>query len=112
MEKRVFVTEEIGTKYQLPVWEVVEGKGIELTEATQEITFVRGSTDGYPAKKTPGVLHETLVSLLIKDLQYKNGMVPARETATAITKLQEALFWMEERSRDRAARVVQGTYEK
>lgn len=49
---------------------------------------------------------------MIADLQYKSSLVPSRETALAITKLQEALFWIEERQRDREARNVQGTYTK
>jgi len=38
--------------------------------------------------------------------------VPCRETAVAITKLDEALMWMEKRTKDRSKREVEGTMKK
>jgi hypothetical protein len=37
---------------------------------------------------------------------------PCRENALAITKLDEALLWLEKRTRDRVARGVEGKHEK
>jgi len=39
-------------------------------------------------------------------------MVPSRESSIAITKLEEARMWMEERTRNRVKAGVQGTYKK
>jgi len=36
----------------------------------------------------------------------------SRETSMAITKLDEALMWIDKRAQDRALRGVQGTYKK
>lgn len=113
MNKRVFTTREQGTKYDLPIWTVVDGKGIELTGDYQRIQFVRGSKlKDEEVEKRNGILHETLLSMMIEDLKFKNSLVPSRESSTAITKLQEALHWMEERQRERESREVVGTYKK
>lgn len=37
-----------------------------------------------------------------------NGYFPCRENAVAITKLDEALMWLEKRTKDRVARGVEG----
>ena len=66
----------------------------------------------YVEKGTIGILHEQLLAMIVEDLKYKSTLVPSRETAVAITKLQEALFWLEEREKDREARKVLGTYNK
>ena len=114
MSKRLFTTVEQGTTYQLPIWTVVDGKGIqEVPNVTQVIRFVRGSKiKDEDVEKVDGILHETLLSMMIEDLKFKNSLVPSRESATAITKLQEALHWMEERQRERESRAVVGTYQK
>jgi hypothetical protein len=41
-------------------------------------------------------------------LEGLNKNVPSRETAVAITKLDEALMWLEKRTKDRTARGVEG----
>lgn len=123
MSKRNFITIEQGTTYSLPKYRVVDGKGIvELNSenvlpaslSQQIITFVRGdkTDNGTVIPRVDGILHEQLLAMMISDLQYKNGLVPSKETACAITKLQEALMWLEERQRDREIRNVQGTYTK
>ena len=65
-----------------------------------------------PIPRVDGILHEQLLGMMIKDLQYKSELVPSRESAIVITKLQEALFWLEERQRNREKRNVEGTYKK
>ena len=113
MSKRIFKTVEEGTTYELPRWEVVDGKGIEQTGNYQEIQFVRGSKlRDEEVEKREGILHETLLSMMISDLKFKQSLVPGREGAIAITKLEEALHWMEERQRERESRNVVGTYKK
>lgn len=120
MNKREFTVIEEGHKYSLPIYEIDgELKRVEDTGMpndpfqTQIISLVRGSTDedeGIVNRK--GTLHEHLLSMMIHDLKYKNSLVPSRESSLVITKLQEALHWMEERQRDRVSREVVGTYKK
>lgn len=113
MDKRKFETIEKGTQYELPVWEVIDGVGIKETGTKHPIHFVRGSKlKEEHVEKREGILHETLLSMMIEDLQYKNNLVPSRESSLAIGKLQEALFWMEERQRVRVNKNTVGTYKK
>jgi len=122
--KRNFKTIEQGTTYMLPKYRVVDGEGIKLiseiegnvqiSDWMQQITFVRGdkTDNGVIIPRVDGILHEQLLTMMISDLQYKSKLVPSRETSIVITKLQEALMWLEERQKDRENRNVQGTYTK
>lgn len=109
--KRAFNTVELGTHYELPVYRVVDGKGIEETGGVYHLKFVRGSKLAEEeVEKREGTLHEHLLSAMITDLKYKNTLVPGREGSIAITKLEEALHWLEERQTAREAAGVVGTY--
>lgn len=109
--KRAFNTVEQGTHYQVPVYEVVDGQGIVETSDVMDITFVRGSKlkDEDVPKRT-GTLHEHVISVMIEDLKFKHAIVPSKETACAITHLQEAQHWLEDRVIAREAAGVLGTY--
>lgn len=110
--KRAFNTVEPGFLYELPIYKIVEGKGIEETGEVLHLHFVRGSKLCDENQNTPkdGTLHEHVLSAMIEDLKFKNKEVPSRETAIVITKLEEARLWMEERQRSRDAAGVIGTY--
>ena len=45
----------------------------------------------------------------LEKLRAKNDEVPCRENSMAITKIEEALMWLEHRQRDRESRGVVGT---
>ncbi len=47
-------------------------------------------------------------SLILRGL---NKNLPCRETSMAVTKLEEALHWLEHRRKDRELRNVEGTYQ-
>lgn len=56
-----------------------------------------------------GVTQEVLLAILIDRLKaFANGRFSSRETALALTKLQEALFWLQWRTRSRIERGVEG----
>lgn len=56
-----------------------------------------------------GVTHEVLLAILIDRLRgFSKGPYPSRENAIALTKLEEALFWLQSRTRERIARGVEG----
>lgn len=113
---------EDGVSYALPMYDVVDGQGIVEVKDTGEendpfqsqiISFVRGSklgTEDVPKRR--GTLHDHLLAVMIHDLKLKHNLVPSKETAMTITKLEEALHWSRQRSVDRAKREVQGTYQK
>jgi len=56
-----------------------------------------------------GITNESLLVIVIDRLMgFQKGPFPCRENALAITKLQEAMHWLEHRTRDREDRGVEG----
>lgn len=97
--------------YGVPVFEVTnEGlvdAGIEL------VRFCKGNKEDESVPRQKGFFTETLISVAKKYLEENNvGDLASRETSMAITKLDEALMWIQKRADDRALRGVQGTYQK
>lgn len=105
---------EEGTEYGLPIYNVVDGLGIQRIEGRKHsVNFVRGSkVKDEDVEKREGTLHEHLLSVMIHDLKFKNNLVPSREGSLVITKLEEALGWLRARQIDRLKRNVEGTYSK
>jgi hypothetical protein len=59
-----------------------------------------------------GTTNEEVLAMLIDRLQYLQAKAPCRENAIVITKLEEALMWLNKRTADRKARGVEGTAAK
>lgn len=60
-----------------------------------------------------GISGEALLAILIDRMQsFQAGPYACRENACALTKLEEAMFWLQKRTRDRMARGVEGTMKK
>lgn len=60
-----------------------------------------------------GVMNEDLIAMVISRLQhFQNSEFSCRENAMAITKLEEALMWLNKRTAEREQRGVEGTHEK
>ena len=57
-----------------------------------------------------GISNEALLAI-VEDrlLGFQSGQFACRENALALTKLQEAMMWLQKRTRDRMARGVEGT---
>jgi hypothetical protein len=61
-------------------------------------------------KGVNGITNEVLLAVLIDRYRgLQSGKFPCRENAITLTKLEEALMWQYKRTRDREARVVEGT---
>jgi hypothetical protein len=73
----------------------------------QEIDFYRMNDDG---TFDHGTTLEEMLSVSIERLKYLNEKFSCRENAIAITKMQEALMWLNERTRERKARGVEGQH--
>lgn len=58
--------------------------------------------------KRNGWQNEELLVILIDRMKFLHVQFPCRENALAITKLEEALMWLEKRTADRKARGVEG----
>lgn len=59
-----------------------------------------------------GTTNEEVLKMLINRMNYLNSKFPCRENSIAITKLDEALLWLEKRTKDRIARNVEGKHIK
>lgn len=60
-----------------------------------------------------GISQEALLAIVEDRLQgFQSGPYACRENAIALTKIQEAMMWLQKRTRDRMARGVEGTNEK
>lgn len=58
-----------------------------------------------------GTTNEALIAAVIHRLKFLNGKFPCRENALAITKIEEAKMWLEERTRNRIERGVEGKHQ-
>lgn len=60
-----------------------------------------------------GVTHEALLAVVVDRLRsFQSGPYACRENALALTKLEEGLMWLLQRTRGRMARGVEGTHTK
>lgn len=59
-----------------------------------------------------GTTNEEVLAVLIDRMKYLNNLYMCKENSMAITKLEEALMWLEKRTKDREARGVKGKAEK
>jgi hypothetical protein len=58
-----------------------------------------------------GVTHEALLAILIDRLRcFQSGPFACRENALALTKMEEAMFWLNSRTRARMQLGVEGTH--
>lgn len=60
-----------------------------------------------------GIFMEDLLQICRHRLQcFQDGGFACRENALALTKIEEALHWLDHRTKDRQSRKVEGTSEK
>lgn len=60
-----------------------------------------------------GITQEALLAIVIDRLRgFQSGQFACRENAIALTNCEEALMWLQKRTRDRIARGVEGTTQK
>lgn len=86
----------------------------EASEVTLPIRFIHKEKDenGVFVTVQNGTTNEEVLAMLINRLQFLGQKLPSRETSLAITKLEEALHWLNARTQERKARGVEGTPEK
>jgi len=81
----------------------------EYINSTQCIQFIKKEEDG---SILPGLQSEQLLIALIDRHKKLNERFPSREGALAITKMEEALHWLEARVKERIERNVMGDLKK
>jgi hypothetical protein len=108
---RVISTVVAGATYEVPTYKI-GNEGIE-DGAGLKIVFCKGNKQDDTALRQEGIFTETLIETAKQYLESVNvGEMASRETAMVITKLDEALMWINKRSEDRKLRGVQATYQK
>ena len=84
------------------------------------VTPVSGNAKGVLIEFQNGPLQETghpnglsgeVLLAIVEDrlIGFQSGQYACRENAVALTKIQEAMMWLQKRTRDRMARGVEGT---
>lgn len=81
----------------------------EYIDDMQTISFIKKLDDG---TIVPGLQSEQLLIILIDRHKKLNNRFPSREGSLAITKMEEALHWLEARVKDRIERNVMGNLTK
>lgn len=75
-----------------------------------EILFQNGPI---PEKGTNGITQEALLEIVIDRLRsFQSGPFSSRENAIALTKIEEAKMWLQQRTRNRIERGVEGRHQK
>jgi hypothetical protein len=94
----------------LIVWELHDKPNVTSDVGTCRIQFQNGPIGEVGPN---GVSNEALLAI-VEDrlLGFQSGQYACRENAVALTKLQEAMMWLQKRTRDRMARGVEGTSQK
>ncbi len=87
----------------------------DVTPTVGNAKGVRIEFQNGPLKEAPpnGLSNEALLAIVEDRLiGFQSGQFACRENAIALTKLQEAMMWLQKRTRDRVARGVEGTNNK
>jgi hypothetical protein len=94
-----------GHTYELSNFENKELEG-------QKLQFIHKDLDEHGQFVTinDGTTNEEVIEVLIDRLTYLNSKFPCRENSMVITKLDEALLWLEKRTKDRIKRNVEGQH--
>lgn len=98
-------------EFGLPIYEVTD-EGL-ISEKETFIKFCKGDKSDPLKERQEGLFVESFLEVCAQRLKGVNvGELSSRETSVAITKIEEAIMWLEKRSNDRKIREVEGTYNK
>lgn len=105
------VLDEPGQGNACHLYRIAVPNGTEMSRAVCcDIEFQNGPIQEFGLN---GISNEALLAV-VEDrlLGFQNGPFACRENAVALTKIQEAMMWLQKRTRDRLARGVEGTNQK
>jgi len=86
-------------------------KFINETVFFEELGIINFQNGPIQESGVNGIMDEDLIKIVIDRMQgFQSGKFACRENALALTKLEEALMWLEKRTSDREARGVEGTH--
>ena len=102
-----FITYDAGHKYGLYN---VDGGDPQVLQFIQKTPVAGDKRDLVTVVN--GTTNETVIAVLIDRLQFLGGVLPSEENERAVFHLKEALIVLNQRTADRKARGVEGTYIK
>lgn len=97
----------IGHKYELYNFERNIPELNQVVQFIEKVPVSEGSVELRTVND--GTTNEEVLAMLIDRMKYLQDKAPCRENAIVITKLEEALMWLDKRTADRKARRVEGT---
>lgn len=91
--------------------EMMHVDGLPFTELADDVNSVTFTLQWGPVKEkgVNGCQIDDVIRFARQFIDYHNRKFPCRENSLVITKLDEALLWLEERTRNRGLRGVEGT---
>jgi len=95
-----------GHLYELDMFE--DTKDDLGNQRLQFIEKVPGEEPGSLVTINNGTTNEELLAVLIDRIKYLNGKFPCRENSIALTHIETALLWLNERTRLRKLQSVEG----
>lgn len=91
----------------------ISPKDIEEKGVVGEFGYVTFQKGPIKETKSNGCFIEDLIAICIDRLEgFQSGDFPCRENALALTKLEEALHWLDHRTSDRQRRGVEGKFKE
>ena len=112
---RVVCLDEPGAGGACHEYEVVVNVTVKDDQIVTPRPFGRISFQDGPVEENGvnGCHQEDLLAIVIDRLQhFQRGTFACRENALALTKIEEAIHWLNHRTAERQARGVEGTSEK
>ena len=97
---------------------IVPGHSYELSNfeptpeyRNQALSFIEKSLDerGQFVTVVNGTTNEEVLKVLIDRIRFLNAKGPCRQNSIVLTKLEEALMWLNNRTEERVARGVENT---
>lgn len=107
----VFVLDKKGNGGANHRYSICQNSQSAIAEKYAELQFQDGARR--TTEKTDGVCDQDLLEIVRHRLQgFVDGGLSTRETAIALTHVEEALLWLNKRTEDRIERNVLGTNNK
>jgi len=103
----IYAFDEPGMGGACHEYDIIRKEGRQMVT---RIKFQKGPVEETVAN---GCFNEDLIAVVIDRLRgFQSGNFPCRENALALTKLEEALHWLDSRTQDRQRRGVEGKFKE
>jgi len=102
---RIEVLDEPGKGNACHTYRIANDGDVECRIEFQNGPIVEVGVNGISQESLLAIVEDRLVG-------FQSGQYACRENAVALTKIQEAMMWLQKRTLDRMRRGVEGTHQK